>query len=379
MNKKKKFTEKPEEEMWRSLLRYSYRANIKRYFDTHGIQYSENGNNCDCTDLDILSNSVSGALLQADEYYRASQNVSLQVSPLLLYYGTTNLLYAMYVLKKGTVPTIKNHGMHITANADNKYIADTELTFDHYTDGGIHRFAEVLGFHSNLCNYQGWTLGDFFDSIAEIKNDFVECYPDKTSHILMVEVVKTPENIVEKIQMNTADAAFAFSHIDDFSKSYLTPQLGNDLKGNSHIILRHKLNPIDITQESYSGQPYLQIGHEKERKSITITREINLYVSLFALGSLCRYHPEIWNPFVVQDSTGEKLLVEKLLYYARRLLPNIVLNNIENDQISFVSDKYLPDDRVHLVGEHEVKELVAREVKKQLKSELVEKVVKMRD
>ena len=33
------FTEEPEKELWRSLLRYSYKANIKRYFDENLIEY----------------------------------------------------------------------------------------------------------------------------------------------------------------------------------------------------------------------------------------------------------------------------------------------------------------------------------------------------
>lgn len=375
---RKIFTEAPEEEMWRSLLRFSYKANIKRYFDAHGIRYSENKDETNYTNIDILSNSISGALLQADEYYKASKAASLQVSPLLLYYGTTNLLYSMYALEKGKIPDIKNHGIHITTDPEETYIADTELKFDHYKDGGVHQFAPMLGFSGNLCDYRGWSLGDFFDSIAEINDDFVLCYPDKHSHILMIDVVKTPESVVEKVDIKGEEATLMFSHIENFSNSYLKPQIGCDQTGSYFTILRHKMNGTKIEQYSYSGQPYLQVAHEKDGKSITLPRELNMYISLFVLSSLCRYHPEIWNPFVIQDSTGEKLLVGKLLYYSRRLIPNTILNSVEKHQISFVSDKYLPDDRVHLVGEHEVKELVSKEVKKQLRNALEEKIVKSR-
>lgn len=44
MESKKIFTEEPEEELWRSLLQFSYEANIKRYFDEHKIPYLENPN-----------------------------------------------------------------------------------------------------------------------------------------------------------------------------------------------------------------------------------------------------------------------------------------------------------------------------------------------
>ena len=135
------------------------------------------------------------------------------------------------------------------------------------------------------------------------------------------------------------------------------------------------MNGANIQQISYSGQPYLQVAHKKGSQLITIPRELNMYISLFALGSICRYHPEIWNPFVTQDSTGEKLLIEKMLYYSRRMLPNIVLNRLMNKQVSFVSDKYVPESRIHLVGEHEVREIVSTEVKKQFRQEQADSII----
>ena len=68
------FTEEPEQELWRSILQFSYKANILRYYDENGIEKKEND--------DILANSIAGALLQADEIYKASKTVSLQVEPL---------------------------------------------------------------------------------------------------------------------------------------------------------------------------------------------------------------------------------------------------------------------------------------------------------
>ena len=94
-----------------------------------------------------------------------------------------------------------------------------------------------------------------------------------------------------------------------------------------------------------------------------------MYISLFILGSLCRYYPDVWYPFVTQDSTGEKLIVEKLLYYSRRILPNVILNKIEGNQIVFVSNKYIPDNKIHLVGEHEIKEMVNKEIKKYIRQQ----------
>lgn len=360
------FTEEPEQELWRNLLRYSYKSNIERYFAEHNIPICKE--NDSENNIEILSSAVAGAILQAYEYYQASKLVSLHVMPLMLYYGTTNLMNAMSILLCGQNTKIRNHGMQIEVDRAHNYIANTIIKFNNKSDGGVHVFAKNLGFAKDLCAYNQhqWTLSDFFDSIAEINDDYNRCYTGRSSKVLMIEMVNTADGVIEKIHINV-DQESTIKQIEDFSKAYLKPQVGRTTKGDSYLALRHKLNGKDIRQTSYSGQPYLRVAHAINDKLLTIPEELNMYISLFALSSLCRYYPDIWYPFVTQDSTGEKLIVEKLLYYSRRMLPNIVLNIIEGHTISFVSDKYVPDDRIHLVGEHEVKEMIGKEIDAQIK------------
>lgn len=355
------FTEEPEVELWKALLRYSYATNIKRYFSENHIVPKEDGNSC--------INCISGALLQADEYYRASQGVSLQVRPLLLYYGTTSLLYAMYVLMSGTIPDIKCHGMRIEVAADDKpFIADTLVRFDNPRDGGVHLFAKQLGYDVNLCELVDWDLGMFLDSIAEIAQEFEECYTDRRSHVLLLNTVKTPDGDVEKVFLNEGGQE-VFAAVEGLNKAFLTPQEVRYQQGGPYYVLRRKMAGKDITRVSYSGQPYLQVAHRKGKGLVTVSSELGMYISLFVLGSLCRYHPEKWNPFVTQDSTGERLLVEKLLYYARRMLPNVVLNAITGRPTIFVTSRFEPDSRIQPVGEHEVREIVRKAVGQQLRAE----------
>lgn len=371
MSDLKIFTEEPEQELWRSLLQFSYRTNIKRYFVGHNIVIDQN-------DEDILTDSISGAFSQANEYFKACMTTSLQIGPLLLYYGTTNLLYAMSALIDGRLPSINNHGMKVEQADNIKSVADTTISFNSPNDGGVHYFAKRLGFTLFLGNYNPWKLIDFLDSIAEIKNDFNQCYQNNSSNILMLNLVKTPDGTVEKIYIEDDSTEQKILNIEGFRKSYLPPQKVQDKNKNTSLILRHKLIGEPIHQESYSGQPYLQAGHVKEGKIITIPRCLNMYISLYVLGNLCRYHPGVWNHFVTQDSSGEKLLVEKLLYYSRRIIPNIVLNRILGNSISFVSDKYIPENQVHMVSKHELQEMLSDEVYSQVKQEISKVIVHTR-
>ena len=118
IKEQKIFTENPEEEMWRTILQFSYPANIRRYIE-------EKGFNSD----DKLIECISGSILQSYEYYNACKTSNLQISPLLLYYGTTNLLYGMTNLLTGKINEIRNHGMHIQLDDNYKYIAETSIMF----------------------------------------------------------------------------------------------------------------------------------------------------------------------------------------------------------------------------------------------------------
>ena len=94
------FTESPEDDLWRELLQYSYRANVSRYLKEHSLDEDED-----------TINTIIGSFLQANEYFKASKSANLQISPLLLYYGATNLLLGLTSLMTGKRPEIKNHGM----------------------------------------------------------------------------------------------------------------------------------------------------------------------------------------------------------------------------------------------------------------------------
>ena len=112
MREQRIFTENPEKDLWRELLQFSYKANIEKYFSEHSICSEENVVDC-----------IIGSVLQAYEYFKASGTVNLQISPLLLYYGTTNLLYGMSSLMDGKFHEIHRHGMKPNSSTINKQIA----------------------------------------------------------------------------------------------------------------------------------------------------------------------------------------------------------------------------------------------------------------
>ena len=353
------FSESPEKDMWRELLQFTYEANIKRYLQKQSMDADEETLNC-----------IIGSFLQSHAYYKAAKESNLQIAPLLLYYGSVNLIYGMVNLLNGHIIKIANHGMVISIPKDMHFISDTHVKFLSPNDGGVHVAARALGFNVDLTGFGDWKLSEFLDSIAEINEDYIQCYDVQVGRVIMLDCFNTPDGPLEKVYFsdkNKKSIDELLSDVEDFNTSYLRPVTAKGDQGkNDYLILRHKLNGKDISQISYSGQPYLIAGHEKGNRLVTIPTLLNMYISLFILASLCRYYPERWSPFVLQDTTGEKLLIEKFLYYSRRLIPNFVLNKIWNDQIQYSTTKYNTINAVKSVSEHQVQELVDQKIKEQM-------------
>lgn len=359
------FSENPENDLWRELLQFTYEANIKRYLAKKGHEVDEDTINC-----------IAGSFLQANEYYKAAKEDNLQISPLLLYYGSTNLLYGMVNLLSGSINKISNHGMKIFIPDQMNFIADTKIRFLSPVDGGVHVVARAIGVTSDLTGFGDWSLRELLDSIAEIQSDFTQCYDVQTGCTIMLDIFNTPDGKAEKIyfsEENKDHLIELLKKVEGFEKSYLRFTSATDFKtGKEYFVLRHKLTGEDISKQSYSGQPYLQAGHIKNSKLITIPTLLNIYISLFALSSLCRYFPERWSPFVLKDITGEKLLIEKFMFYARRLVPNYVLNNLLENTIQYSSSRYTVTDTVKLVGEHQVQEMIERKVQNELEKQHID-------
>lgn len=351
------FSENPESDLWRELLQFTYEANIRRYLEKNGLTANEETVSC-----------IVGSFLQANEYYKSAQNANLQIAPLLLYYGSTNLLYGMANLFSGTINVIQNHGMKIILPDEMGFIADTRIRFLSPNDGGVHVVARAMGFEQDLTGFGDWELREFLDSIAEISLDFAQCYETHEGRIAMLDIFNTPDGKVEKVYFSeeTKDSLITLlRNVESFGESYLRITEAREFQtSREYFVLRHKFGGKDISEPSYSGQPYLRAGHIKNSKLVTIPTVLNMYITLYTLATLCRYHPQRWSPFVLKDTTGEKLLIEKFLFYARRMIPNFVLNKIVADRVQYTSSNYAENNTVKLVGEHQVQEIVEREIKK---------------
>lgn len=351
------YTESPEEEQWRMLLQYSYPQNIKKFLKEKSY----------ATVTDDLIESISGSILQAKEYFEASNTVSLLISPLLLYYGTTNLLYGIGNLINGRINKIHDHGMRVTIPEQKGMIGDIEIIPNNPDTGALSVFTNILSQnnHPPIANTGTWNVSEILGSIPDLLDDFLSCYSEKVPYVIPLDVVKEKNSSYEKVDLNYterfASLELLFEKILDFKKNYLKPQITSHSK---KLILRPKMFHNDIGIYSLSGRKFLSLSHEKQGQAVSYPLETLCFMALFSLGYISRYRPEIWNPFVRNDTSGEKMIIEKFLDYIKRSLPNLILNFIYKKRIRFINSSQGFQDLSSLLTTEQVEQIARDEIKK---------------
>lgn len=318
-------TENPEEEQWKLLLRFGYPSNIKKYSDK--MQHNSN---------EELTEFIAGSIMQSHAYFEAAKHSSLYITPLLIYYGVTNLLAGSASLKLGEKIDIRGHGMTMTPPTDLKAgIGKSFISIKDAEYGGFSRFNEI--YSSNILpNGINLELMELFSIIPDLRNDFENRY-STNSNVLPIEIVKLRNRTIERI--NFGECPYLehnlnlLEKVKDLKENYLRPEIQKE-----RVILNRKIKHRDIGVYSLYGRKYLQLSFEKHGKQVNLSPLIAMYTGLFGLGFLSRYNPSIWNPFIQKDITGEKLLVEKFLAVSIRHIPNLVLNFIEDKNIQFINE-----------------------------------------
>lgn len=320
-------TENPKTEQWQMLSQFTYQTNISSHFETH-LEVPHSTDTCDY---------ISGCVRQARAYFHSADSAPLDISPLLLYYGAVNLLSGTTALLTGEIPDINHHGLYLgDPNDSHHMIADLEMRISASTRGAFHVFMTNLS-NNPIYSTDIWTLSEVLGSIPDLKREYEACYRSAQTYVIPLETINLQNRTIDRIDpielSRYENPIDVFSRVDQFSNAYLQPQFSEEM---THIVLNPKVRSTHIGTYSIFGRKYLEIGHVKGNHIVTIPQSILMLMGLYALGQITRYKPEIWNPFVMADTTGERLIIERFLSICSRYLPNIALNHIHNSRIQFV-------------------------------------------
>jgi hypothetical protein len=324
-------SDNPRVDQWKLLSQFSYPTNINRLAQEKGLVLSKE-----------TVDYIAGCIRQSEAYFNAAESSPIDISPLLLYYGATNLLAGASALLTGNKLPLMHHGMnfHLPANANPK-IADYEINPIRPTDGALQNFSNIF---SNGCLLTGagrWSVLEIFGSIPDLIEEFETCYQPTLPFCLPAKTIQAEMHgldfYYDRVDMNL---------LSKYGKEYDTLMTISNVK-NAYIPIRinipstfaklyYKSDTKDIGIYSTFGQKYLPLNHQKNGNQVCPSQLIFMFMGLYALGYISRYYPERWNPFVRTDETGERLVIEKFMSICQRYFPNLALNEIRGARIQFI-------------------------------------------
>lgn len=324
-------TDNPKTEQWKLLGQFAYHTNIRNFFNEKSL----------AEDADTID-FIAGCIRQSEAYFTAASSSPLDISPLLLYYGATNLLAGVSALLIGTKLPIEHHGMYpIKTTITAPRIADFQIGLSGSSVGALQNFCTTFSAGCLMSNAGTWSVEEILGSIPDLVQEFENCYRGALPHIIPVKITRAEmygiRFLYERIAMSDL-AKFphpqdAIDLIVELKNAYLTPRYNIP---SEYVPLYYKQERKEIGTHSVFGKKYLQLAHVKNGKLISPSQLIIMLMGLYALGFLSRYYPERWNPFVRTDNTGERLVIEKFLEVCQRYLPNLVLNRVTGSRVQFV-------------------------------------------
>lgn len=341
------YSDCPEEDIWLNLKHYSYIENIKRYFSEKGLEVN-----------DDLSEVISGSILQAYEYFEASKSASLQTAPLLLYYGSINLLYGSSCLLSGIKLEVKGHGMRLGSNEQLKAILENKVKVINTDFGGFSTYVNALE-ATQVTESIEFTISELLSSIPEIHKEYVNLFGIERSYVLPLEKVISENETTLRVDLKSVSQDVMESMLNNvtgYNLNYHKYRVNN----NDQAILQTKLNGIDISIQSYHGNFYFPVSHQNSNFNSFFLQ----FIALFGLGTLCRYHTEVWTPFIRLDTSGEVNLIEKFLNSTRRYFPNYILDKITGVKHFYSNKLYMPINSKNMLSEGELSRKIKQELRK---------------
>ena len=339
------FSENPEFDIWNNLKNFSYIEYVKKYFKNRNIE----------PDIKLLD-TISGSISQAFEYFEASKVVSIQTAPLMLYYGTINLLFGASCL-------ISGHGLALNLQTlENHSLLNVEVDIKNNQGAGFAEYLEILS-KQKISQKHTIKLEDIFASIPELFREYIDINENRQLSILPLIKLIDDELEAYKCQLHYTQ----YHHIKkiETSKKYEQTFLPHQKNYKNELIFYVRLGKNESIKTSFLGEFFFQL----EINETLVIEPIFLgVIGLYTLATLSRYYTDYWNSFIKNNKDGLINFIEKFLNFMRRYLPNYILDIIEDKKHIYTNHVVPIEDLRSNLSEKHIEERIKRIIQENIRS-----------
>lgn len=346
------WSENPTNEIWKQLKLLSYKENCKNLLI--GVIKSGRTSKYAMNDPTVEKKSLEISMLiqQGIEYFDASNRVTINTSPLLIYYGMLSLAKALIVANsEANIDDIKYHGLSTRPISQeleefrrNKNLCTIEKEYAVVNNGVFCELNKVICPNAIIPNNSIIRIKDCLFSVPELKDYYEKYYQEPSGAFGMYVRLAPNRDNVERLE-------FALNNEEDcVNLIRLVPTILNDFdrKENMHSIAPYFLSKKNMNinairylenYESCIGGRYLVVGipyeYNNQIYSIVVEQALIDYVVMFILGEQVRYHQDLWCNLVKGYNSGTLGLIEVYIDIIKRRYPNYVLNYLFNEEFEY--------------------------------------------
>lgn len=289
-------------------------------------------------------------LKQAREYYRTAQTADRIVKPLVLYYGMMSLTKAYVLTLDPHYPnrtSLLRHGLSTRKRKKLNYrFRDDEIKVQ--KDGLLPHVLSLLGMTQGLEEkYKVW---ECLGHLPQLYNTYRQIVPRTVLYPIYI-----PRNSSTVTYVYMEDALLDHFHLraEGFvhmlnrhnhrnAKGYF--ELKHDHSHEQYVTIVWKHPELDHVSQSGEGFQNTMIladatGHYFLRLSTERRLHLPEYIFhlmlMFHLGMLARYETERWGEIVFTFGSDELFLIHELLQQTERYYPNLLLNEMLDEQLIF--------------------------------------------
>lgn len=259
----------------------------------------------------------------AESFYKQASLSPLEIKPILLFYGMSQLLKACLLTTDPSYPShasVLAHGVTARKRKKQNYsFRDDEVKVQR-NGLCIHVMNHLFGIAG--LEEERYTMKKLLTAIPELHTVFH--FQEKKNWLTKVELkddlILVPEHTV--IQYNMSDSRFA---------EYISHHLNWSFVRKSHNHLVFEADPLDT--EPWSS-PNLAFHLEKNQYYLPSQRDQFLhlpemiihYLVLYNIGMIARYETEWWYELLTQHVSDDYVLIRRFLEVTERKFPYYISN-----------------------------------------------------
>ncbi len=345
-------TEEPYKKMWDYFMYFESEDVVKKFLRqkyTDHLQQAE-------LDATVQQNTpkIIYYIKQARAYYRAAENSTILVKPLLLYYGMTSLSKSLININDPYYPkstSVLRHG--ITTRKIKKlqyHFLEDEIKIQR--EGLFILLHQLLG-GTELPPNKKFFVYELLSVIPEIKDSYERL--ERKSKVIPVNIdqyylnpkqttVYVSRQILSLLQVD-ADNLLPVLNKRNRSpqKKFLLPEDFNPTASYLKLLWNNE-NCHHVLDDPYGFDNDYFIEDVNRRFYVRshINQDINLpeisihFILMYMLGMLCRYESERWGEIVLSSSTSDMFIINDYLNISMRKYPNLILNHLFNELFVFI-------------------------------------------